>query len=147
MRKYFCQNKFPLNVFKKVIAVKLDSEFNPTIILTTVPKKKLFMLNHTMNKAMKLELIVFINKFYPQVNSNIIFTNNHSVQNFFKFMDIIPEVVKSKVVYTYCTQCSESYVGETTRHFHNLVSKHRGLSPRAGVPIRAVPKSNVCNIF
>ena len=110
-------------------------------------KKKLFMLNHTMNKAMKLEFIVFINKFYPQVNSNIIFTNNHSVQNFFKFMDIIPEVVKSKVVYTYCTQCSESYVGETTRHFHNLVSKHRGLSPRAGVPIRAVPKSNVCNIF
>ena len=74
-------------------------------------------INHTMKKAMKFKLIVLINKFYPQVNSNIVFSKN-TIQNFFKFKDIIPVVVKSNVVYRFiCTHCSASYVGVTTSHF------------------------------
>ena len=82
-----------------------------------------------------MELIVFINKFYPQVNSNIILINYHSIQNLFTFKDIIPEVVKSNVVHTFiCAQCSALYVGETTRHFYTRVSEHFELSLRTGLP-------------
>ena len=72
LRKYFCRNKFLLKVFEKVIVEKLDLKFNPTPMLTTVPKSpieiKFQFIYHITNKPMKWELCVFINKFYPQVN-------------------------------------------------------------------------------
>ena len=93
----FCLIGLFLN--EKVIAEKLDTKFNFLNFL------KFPFISHAMNMAMKLDFIILIYKFYSKVNSNIIFTINHTIQNFFRFKDIIPEVVKSNVVYIFiCAQ-------------------------------------------
>ena len=83
-------------------------------------------------------------KFYPQVDLKLIFENNYSVGSFFKYKDLVPDSVRSNIVYQYrCAQCEATYIGETTRHFSTRVAEHRGISSRTGRPLINSPNSNI----
>ena len=42
-----------------------------------------------------------------------------------------------------CSQCSETYIGETTRHLATRVAEHRGVSARTGKFLCKQPNSNI----
>ena len=74
----------------------------------------------------------------------IIFENNYSVGSFFRYKDLMPDAVRSNIVYQYkCAQCDATYIGETTRHFSTRVAEHRGISSRTGRPFLNSPNSNI----
>ena len=87
-----------------------------------------------------------INKYYPQIKLNIIFTNNFNINNFFRFKDQVPNSLRSCVVYKYnCDSCNATYVGKTTRHFSTRISEHLGISHRSGIRLTSPPFSAIRN--
>ena len=68
--------------------------------------------------------------------------------NFFNFKDMISLNIKSNIVHKYsCSLCSATYLCESIRHFHTLVSEHKGISPRKGVPYTKHRKTNMCQHY
>ena len=96
---------------------------------------------------MKKEILELLGRFYPQVEPNLIFANNNTIGNMFRFKDRVPLLLSSNIVYKYvCPQCSEAYVGETSRQLRTRVAEHKGVSPRTGLRSCSV-RSNIFNHF
>ena len=52
--------------------------------------------------------------------------------------------LRSNIVYKYsCSQCSATYVGETSRHLRTRICEHRGISNRTGNLLINSPNSNI----
>ena len=152
LRSYFCMNGYSYFSIENFIRNKLNSIFEPTIVKPDVPKQKIFVkipfMSAHSNKLIKFDLIKLVSKFYPQIDFNIIFTNDFSIGSFFLFKDKVSPCVKSNIVYKYsCGLCSATYIGESTRHYQTRVSEHRGISPRTGLHYSKAPKSNIYNHF
>ena len=48
------------------------------------------------------------------------------------------------LVYKYtCSQCSATYVGESSRHLRTRIAEHRNISPRTSKPYATESKSNI----
>ena len=151
IKKYFCQNGYPLNLVENSIRCKLNSIFTPFPESLTVPKAPIYLklpyMNSENNKSLKTELSDLLGKYYPQIDLRILFMNNNSVGRFFNYKDRIPDFLQSNIVYKYsCPQCSETYVGESSRHMYTRIAEHRGVSPRTGLPC-INPKSNIYKHF
>ena len=148
LREYFCSNGYSLSTIESVIREKLNLFFEPRVVVSDVPKEKMFVklpfMSENANKLLSSDISKLFSKFYPQIDFRLIFTNNFSIGNFFNFKDKISPHIKSNIVYNYsCSLCSATYLGESIRHFHTRVSEHKGISPRTGVPYTKPPKSNV----
>ena len=47
------------------------------------------------------------------------------IKNYFAYKDLIPNDLKSFLVYKFtCASCSSSYIGETCRHFKTSIEEH-----------------------
>jgi hypothetical protein len=78
---------------------------------------------HTLSKSVP----------FSHISIRIVFRPTLRVSNFFMFKDKIPDAFRSCVVYSFkCRCCSASYVGQTVRHLHTLVSEHLGISALTG---------------
>ena len=81
-----------------------------------------------------------LNKFYPQLNINVISTNHHSIGSYFKFKDIIPNLLASSVIYKYtCRQSSAAFIGETKNQVKVRICQHKDISPRTGIGALSIP--------
>ena len=105
----------------------MDSLFIPCVPSTDVPLKKIYAtlpyVSEFLNREVKDEITKLIHRFYPQLNVVIIFKNNFSIGNFFKFKDVIPHMVCSSVIYQFsCEQCDATYCGETIRHLQTRIA-------------------------
>ena len=152
LRRYFCQNGYPVKLVEKQIGAKLNQLYSPPIKPDTVPKQDVYVkipfMHDAANESLDKSLRNLVGKFYPQINLSIIFQNKNSVGSFFNFKDKIPQCVRSNVVYKYsCSHCNATYVGESSRHFHTRVSEHRGISPRTNRPYSKTPNSNIYKHF
>ena len=59
----------------------------------------------------------------------VIFKSSNRIRNDFRFKDIIPTFMNSKVVYKFkCNICNDVYVGETKRHLLVRQYEHLGKS-------------------
>ena len=148
LKKYFSQNSFPIKLIEKTIHKQIETLNKPIIPSLDVSKKKVFIkvpfLSNSNNKNINREVQVLVRKFYPQINLNLIFTNNFSIKSFFPYKDKIPTSVLSNVVYKYtCEQCNATYYGETTRHLYTRINEHKGLSSRTGKPLINPPFSSI----
>ena len=78
-------------IIENFIRIKLNSIFEPTIFKPDVPKQKIFVkipfMSAHSNKLIKFDLSKLVSKFYPQIDFNIIFTNDFSIGSFFQFKD------------------------------------------------------------
>lgn len=152
LRKYFCQNSFPVSLFESNVHLKFDNFYNPKTAISTVSKEILFckipFLNDHTNLLLRKELRDLLSRFYPQIDLRIIFENNWSIGSFFSYKDKVPKLVCSNVVYKYsCAQCSATYIGESSRHLKTRICEHRNLSPRTGELYRTACKSNIFKHF
>ena len=147
LKNYFCQNGFGLKRVQSLINKQMYSLMHGVEPMATVAKKDIFckfpFMSNRHNDQFKRNLDDIIGQFYPQINLRIVFSNNHTISSMFPYKDVIPDALKSNVVYKYtCGVCNSAYIGETTRHFKTRVSEHMGISPRTGRPAKD-PKSNI----
>ena len=78
-----------------------------------------------------------MNKHIRFCKLRFIFQTNNILRNYFRFKDIVPETLRSKLIYKFlCGSCTVPYIGRTYRHFKVGVSEHQGISPGAGKPVR-----------
>ena len=77
-----------------------------------------------------IELIVKIirleDKFFPQIEFNLVFKTSKKLENFFNFKDKTEHNLRSKVVYKIrCKDCDSFYIGKTVRNLITRVNEHR----------------------
>ena len=94
---------------------------------------------HTKNQLTKL-----LNRTYPQLNLQFIFTNKQTIGSLFPYKDKIPSHLQSFVVYKYTCRCSAAeYIGQTMCNFAKRVAEHRGVSERTGARLGDPPYSAI----
>ena len=135
LKRYFYLNGFPNKFVTAVIGRKVSLLRNPSIKISTVSKKPLYIsipfISHKTNSDIKKELRKLVSENYPQLSLRIIFANTFTIRSFFNFKDRVPTELLSNLVYRFnCSQCQATYIGETSRHLHTRMSEHRGISPR-----------------
>ena len=148
LRLYFIQNCYPLKVINRIIDATFTSIVEPKEVYAAAPREQVFVkipyLSKVSNKNMKSEILALVEKFYPQIDLKVIFVNSFNIGSFFKFKDVVPNLMRSNVVYEYkCSQCGDTYIGETTRHLATRIAEHRGVSARTGKPMLKQPNSNI----
>ena len=111
-------------VIKKYLHYKFSSDQNQLIDTPDVNYFKLPYIgnlsHHIKNKLSKLC------KEFCKENFNIkLVFNSFKIKNYFSYKDLIPNDLKSFLVYQFiCASCSSSYIGETCRHFKTRIEEH-----------------------
>ena len=63
------------------------------------------------------------------VKLNVIFKSSKRIKNAFRFKDILPKHINSKVLYKFKSDtCNSVYIGKTKRHLFVREYEHLGLS-------------------
>ena len=98
-----------------------------------VPKKELIIILPylgNMSQIVKTKLTKTMSKHMKFCKLRVIFQTNNRLKNYFRFKDIVPEALRSSLIYKFsCGSCTASYIGKTYRHFKVRVSQHRSVSP------------------
>ena len=139
LKTYFCQNGFNLKWVQNIINRKIELAQSGIQPIPTVSKLKIYCklpyMSSLHNRTLEIDLKKLVGRFYPYVDLKIIFQNNNTIGKMFPFKDVIPNDLRSNIVYKFtCGMCDSTYIGETTRHFRTRVSEHMGISPRTGNP-------------
>ena len=108
-------------VIKKYLDYKFSSNQNQLKDTSELRYIKLLyignLLHHIKNKLCK--------EFCKEdFNIKLVF-NSFNIKNYFSYKDLIPNDLKSFLVYTFtCASCSSSYIGKTSRHFKTKIEEH-----------------------
>lgn len=62
-------------------------------------------------------------KYFTGINLRLAFSSS-KISDFFQIKDKIPNAIQSRVVYKFCCDCGQSYIGETFRHLTTRVGEH-----------------------
>ena len=115
--------------------------------IPSVPKKELVITLPylgKMSKIVKTRLTKTMNKDIKFCKLRVIFQTNNRLRNYFRFKDSVHETLRSNLIYKFlCGSCTASCIGKTYRHFKVRVSKHQGVSPRAGKPVKGTLSTSV----
>ena len=132
-------NGFSYSLCNSYIGRQLAKLLHPPPKLSKAERAPLyFSLTYTGKSSMKLkkQLSRLLREFYPQVAVRVIFKPKYTIQNFFKFKDIIPSDLQSSIVYQYkCNSCRALYVGQSKRQFKVRQYEHFGISIRTKRPL------------
>ena len=104
LKKYFCQNNFPLFLIENLTRKKIDSLIVPKPLVSTANKNPIYasipFISNAQNRTIKLEIQTLIKRFYPQINLHLSFKNDFSIGSLFSYKDRIPSSMRSNVVYS-----------------------------------------------
>ena len=65
-------------------------------------------------------------RYYPQVDFNLMFKTAKSIGDMFNFKDRIQPLMRSKVVYKIrCGDCNDFYIGKTSRNLITRLNEHK----------------------
>ena len=139
LRNYFKSNGFPSFLYDNCVRKYLSNIYEPKPIVTTVSHKKLFLsLPFYGKQSLKTEREItrLFEKFYPQLQAFIAFTNTNTIAKYFRTKDILPVELRSNIIYEFqCGFCQESYIGLTTKTAQFRWSQHLGVSHRTLRPL------------
>ena len=133
LKKIWQKNNYPLHVIDKCIYKFLDKLFTKPLRNRDVSAKKeviisLMYLGH-ISVQVKKRLRNIVHSCCPDIKLNVVFTSNNRLRNSFHFKDILPNELKSFILYKFtCGTCNGTYLGETERHFIVRSYEHLGLS-------------------
>ena len=92
-RKIVRQNGHNLAMIINCISKILKSILKPSLPVTTVPKQILYCkvpyISNFHNKQLNSEILCLVSKFFPQINSRLIFTNVRTIECLFRYKDEI----------------------------------------------------------
>ena len=83
---------------------------------------------------------------YPFLDLNVVFQATLRMGDLFRFKDVVPKCLQSKVIYSYkCQGCNSLYIGKTKRHFQIRMCEHQGVSFRNGKRLNVPSASAICD--
>ena len=95
-----------------------------------------------MSSNLKRKLQTSIRNSLPQCNIKVILKSTNQLSSLFRFKDIIPEELRSHLVYKFlCSSCSATYYGKKERHLNVGSDEHIGLSPLTGNRVACKPSA------
>ena len=102
------------------------------VVVPNVPKRNAFVklpfLESTSFQVRKKLQTLFSDKLTP-CNLKIVFTSPVRAKIFFTFMDKLPKMLLSGLVYQYkCSGCKATYYGKIKHHCKVRICKHLGIS-------------------
>lgn len=136
---------FIQSIVRRVVSVVV-SPATKSVTHTCAKKEVSLVLPFTGKHALQVrtKVLQLFRKHYPQLSLKVIFRPSFRISNFFAFKDKIPTRLRSLVVYKYtCASCNASYIGRTTRHLHQRVCEHQGISSRTGIHLNVPPFSAI----
>ena len=90
------------------------------------------------------------NKYFSQINLNLIFFNNNKLKCYVHHKEKLPFHYCSMVVYKFvCPSCQEVYIGSTKKSLFFRFHEHKGTSSRTSRPLSSPLNSSIrehCNI-
>ena len=146
LRKYFCDNCYPGDIFEKYLKKFLDDKFCPATLVPNVPKLDFFAsMPYSRDTKFLKGLSDIIKKHFYCINPKLILKNPKTIGSIFKFKDTIPILMRSLVVYKYsCPRCNlGTYLGSTKRMLKVRIDSHSGVSHRTGVVLNKKEFSNI----
>ena len=122
------KNEYPITILNKEIKRFLRDKFEPRLNYRVKGKPVFLVLPYGGEKTdeLKRRLNSLINKFYPQIEFNLMFKTPKTIGNFFNFKDKTPQHLRSKVVYKVsCSDCDGFYIGKTCRNLITRIEEHK----------------------
>ena len=99
-----------------------------------------FLGKHSNN--IKKKILEISSKFLANTKVSVVWKSKSKISNLFKFKDLLPVHLCSKVLYKFtCNGCNSIYLGKTKRHFHVRACEHLGISFRTGNNLTYNPKN------
>lgn len=134
LKSYFLKNSFPQYIIEKTFKKTLENLYNSKLNRLTVPCKPIYFnipYLGSQSIILKRKLKKLVTKFYPQLNCQVYFKNNNTIQNYFPYKDKLPPSLVSNIIYKYtCRECSATYIGQTQKQLKVRVCQHKGISYR-----------------
>ena len=141
------KNGFPLNIYYREVKQFLDKIYNLRPVFQNPQKKRIYIsfpYYGYISERLRVDIINIVNKYYPQIDIKLIFTNKFSIGSLFKYKENLPTPLCSGVVYTYqCALCNECYTGSTTRQLQCRIAEHMGRSVRTNRPLNKTSASAI----
>ena len=148
LQQMFTTNGYPLFLFQKYVNKFLHSVMNPPKTLATVPKQLVYISfpylgppSHKISSYLKNALA----SHYPHVDFKFCFKNNFQMKSLFKYKDLVPFDLRSKIIYKYkCETCNGFYIGSSIKQAKIRFTQHLGISFRTGrhlsKPMHSTPR-------
>ena len=142
LKNFFKDNGYPCYLFYNCVNRFLSGvyEVNQAKEIT-VPKLELYIkfpFFGIEGDKLKTDLKKLLEKYFPYIRPNFIFTNSLKIGSFFKFKDPLPKECVSSVIYKFsCPLCGGSYIGSTIKSLKCRASQHNNISSRTGLPVKA----------
>jgi hypothetical protein len=150
LKSYFSKNNFPMPLFESVVKKVLgkvreaDTEIVPKVDRQTCYVQLPFLMHQT--SKLKSEVLVLLQKFYPQLETMFYFRNNFTLGGLLKRRDQPNVMMRSSVIYRYtCHCCQQCYIGSTSLQMFVRTSQHHGRSFRTGSLLTQPPNSSIRN--
>ena len=105
-----------------------------------------FSLQYFGNQSekFKTELNTLLNKYFKDLNFNIILVNKFTIGSLFKCKDTLHKGMQANVVYKYCCpNYGISYIGSTIRNLSTRAAEHAGVSVRTQRSLSQPPHSHI----
>ena len=118
LKSIWQKNSFPLFFIDNCIKKFLDQLFISRDPSNDKSKKtELFICLQFLGKSslkMKKQLIEIFRTCEKDFKLNVLFKSSNRLRNSFRFKDLIPKYMNSKVIYKYnCNICNDVYIGKT----------------------------------
>ena len=95
-----------------------------------------------ISMQLKRKLSNLFHTCFPDVKIKVIFSAKNRLSNGFHFKDILPNDIRSLILYNYkCSVCENTYVGKTKRHYIVRRNEHLGVSVLSGKSLKYNPDS------
>ena len=145
--QYFHDNGYPKSLIYSQIRKFIRHSNHQSIPVQTAERKTIYASFPYMgptSEKLRSQLEILCCKFFPYVKLEIVFTNSSKIGSLFHYKDILPQSMRSSVIYSYCcSQCeSGRYLGSTIRPLYMRISEHRG-SYRTGNTLQCPPHSAI----
>ena len=124
LKNKFLKNGFPSHLFDSIVERFLNNQYNPrTTSLNTSKRRITVVLPYLgpLSIIIRRKLKKLMNKFYHDIDMNIVFKRGRTIKNMFSYKDKLPIKCSSGVVYKIqCEVCgpSAAYVGKTVNTLH-----------------------------
>ena len=139
LKHFFLNNGYPLKLFENELLKYLNNIYKPSSKISTVPKKPFFISLPYYSKLTEStyhSMRTVLSDIYPHIDFQLSPKSTFIIGSFFKFKDVLPDDVRSNVIYEFsCACCNTAYIGATSQRFKTRIDQHLGISSRTGRPL------------
>lgn len=122
LKAYFANNGYPLHIFDYIVKrfsfFFFNDKFTHRVTALDTDKQIIYVTLPFQEHAsyqVKNNLQLFCRKKFLKVIVKFVLTNSHTIGNYFRFKDSLPDLLSSDVVYSYNSlDCRVRYIGSTT---------------------------------